>query len=115
MKSTALLIIVLCCTSTLNAGVVDSLGLTTVYLYRDSVRTEVVGKDTCEIWVKNITKKTEQPSTVSLSGTGFLILFHDVFYIVTAEHVAKSMTDDALIVTNASDTTLSVVINQSRI
>ena len=69
-----------------------------VYLSDTKTTMEKINGKEYEIWLKDPLTNNFGPKSYQITGTGFLVYTAVDYYLVTAEHVAKSMTLDSKIV-----------------
>jgi hypothetical protein len=62
-----------------------------VYLEGREIKTTMKDDTVYEVWLKHPEKTLLEPQWLEYKGTGFLVLWKDVPYLVTAAHVAKWM------------------------
>lgn len=79
---------------------------TVAYLMGKSPKTQRVGDQEVEVWIRKQRESSPQPlEVVSHSGTGFWVADKDRVYLTTAEHVARSVSQDTVVVISKRDGT----------
>lgn len=95
--------IVLFFCTTAHAVSIDELSKTVVFLRQQSQVTEVVGNKTLQVWYRDLETKEFTPKIATMSGTGVIIKHNNRDYLVTARHVASSLSPTAEIVISSLD------------
>ncbi len=85
------------------AASIDELGRTVVFLRQRSQAIEMKAGKRVELWYKDPKTKKLEPKLNTQSGTALIVRYHGFDYLVTAKHVAKSLSLKAEIVMNLPD------------
>ncbi len=81
-----------------------------VHIVETKVKTEKLGNNTFEIWLKNTKTKSLEPYEYSITGTGFFINKDSYTYLVTAKHVADSTSLNTKIVYSLEDNRAKTIL-----
>ncbi len=81
---------------------IDLLGTTTVCLRKQKQKTIRKSGKEYEVWLKDTETSKLQPDLEKRYGTGFLVSHKNKIYLVTAAHVAKDMSSEAVVLWNTA-------------
>lgn len=92
MKVFAFILLSLLFVASAFAGTIDNLAATVVYLYSDTVDRTTIDGVVHEIGIRPVGTERFVPKTSRTSGTGFFVARGNDLFLVTAKHVAASLT-----------------------
>jgi hypothetical protein len=77
---------------------IDDVSRSVVFLSQNLPVTEEVNGTRFEVWLKFPATNAFIPKQIRVSGSGFIVVSSNICYLVTAKHVATSMTEDCELV-----------------
>lgn len=80
------------------AQTIDEVSSAVVYLERKEILKQNIEGEMCEVWIKKLTEQNPQPYYKRFAGTAIFVSKDAALFMVTAEHIARQMNSDAIII-----------------